>query len=419
MKKFELNRILENDKLMLLLSFLIAVVLWVTVAVLSGSNTTQTIRNVPVDLAYNAAAYQSMGLDVVDGQEYTVDITVQGARSVVGNLTADDFVVYPQTSSVNQAGHYELPLVVSKVATLQEFEVVTASKTSVNVWFDQIVNKRFVVEIELLGLSVQDGYLLGQSYTTPGEVRISGPEQEVSQVARVVAQVQLKSDLTATIISSQSLMLIDQDGNALENTHITIDSPQVEVTIPVMKKAELPIKLQFTNVPAGFDPSTLTYSLSAQSIQLAGAANILETMDGVEIGPIDLQKFTLGAQYNFEIALPTGFTNLSNISQITVEFDEEGYTQRTLSVGDIRLIGVPAGAEVTLQTTRLGAVKLIGLEAQLTALTGANLYAEVDCSGLVITRGQQTVAAKVIVTGNSGVFATGTYTVVVNVAPEG
>lgn len=44
----------------------------------------------------------------------------------------------------------------------------------------------------------------------------------------------------------------------------------MEVTLEVYKMATLPVSVSFINAPRNFDPSVLVYSLSKQTLNIAG-----------------------------------------------------------------------------------------------------------------------------------------------------
>jgi len=84
---------------------------------------------------------------------------------------------------------------------------------------------------------------------TPSQVAITGPEAEVSRVARCEIQLNVDEKLSQTYSKKAGLTLLDKDGNVLEVGNISMDIEEATVTIPVLKVKEVPVKLQFMNVP--------------------------------------------------------------------------------------------------------------------------------------------------------------------------
>ena len=81
-----------------------AIVAWMVVTIIVQPGTTNTIYNVPVDYTYDSAAYTSRGLSIVSAEDKTVNLKLSGDGYTIGGLSASDFVVYPDWSSVRDSG---------------------------------------------------------------------------------------------------------------------------------------------------------------------------------------------------------------------------------------------------------------------------------------------------------------------------
>ena len=87
-----------------------AIVAWMVVTIIVQPGTTNTIYNVPVDYTYDSAAYTSRGLSIVSAEDKTVNLKLSGDGYTIGGLSASDFVVYPDWSSVRDSGEKTLRL---------------------------------------------------------------------------------------------------------------------------------------------------------------------------------------------------------------------------------------------------------------------------------------------------------------------
>ena len=107
------RNLLNDRRIRLLLSLLGAVIAWMAVTIVVQPGTTTTIYNVPVDFTYDSAAYTSRGLSIVNAEEKTVNLKLSGDGYTIGSLSANDFVVYPDWSSVRDSGEKSLRLQVT------------------------------------------------------------------------------------------------------------------------------------------------------------------------------------------------------------------------------------------------------------------------------------------------------------------
>ena len=102
--------ILEDRRVRLAMAFLLAVLMWVVVTTVVQPGTTIVMRGVPVDYSYDSSVFTSRGLSIVQAPERTVDLTISGDGYTIGDLTQEDFVVYPDSSSVRSSGTKTLQL---------------------------------------------------------------------------------------------------------------------------------------------------------------------------------------------------------------------------------------------------------------------------------------------------------------------
>ena len=80
MQKFQSSKWLTSKPHVMVISGLLAFILWAVVVLSVNSTGTRTIDNVAVRIPTNGASYQALGLDIIDNGQttYTVSVTVSG-----------------------------------------------------------------------------------------------------------------------------------------------------------------------------------------------------------------------------------------------------------------------------------------------------------------------------------------------------
>ena len=138
--------ILNDRRVRLLLAIVGAIVAWMVVTIVVQPGTTRTINNVPVDFTYDSAAYTSRGLSIVSAEDKTVNLKISGDGYTIGGLTASDFVVYPDFSSVRDSGEKTLRLLVRGANGLLNGVTVTmeGNDNTVDVVFDGEIGRAHV-----------------------------------------------------------------------------------------------------------------------------------------------------------------------------------------------------------------------------------------------------------------------------------
>ena len=153
------KNILDDRRIRLALSVLGAIVAWMVVTIIVQPGTSNTIYNVPVDYTYDSAAYTSRGLSIVSAEDKTVNLKISGDGYTIGGLTASDFVVYPDFSSVRDSGEKTLRLLVRGANGLLNGVTVTmeGNDNTVDVVFDVVEEKTLPVTITTNYLTIADG----------------------------------------------------------------------------------------------------------------------------------------------------------------------------------------------------------------------------------------------------------------------
>ena len=418
MKKFKWEKLWGDRRFLLLLSLCIAILLWTYVTMVVMPNTDTTLSDVPVDFTYDSAKYTTLGLDIVNEPPYTVDLSLSGDGSVLGAASASDFVVYPDYSSVKGAGSQTLNLNVKIVNPDLENRVtatIERGRRTVDVVFDTVLTKTLPVTVEAGGLHIAEGYSLNRVSSSPSEITITGPSSEVSQVASVVAPLAVSAELSESQLMQVSLELRDANSNILDLPYTTIEDDIVDVTVSVYKQVELPLVVNFINVPASFDVNTLQYSLSQETLKVSGPERVVNNLTELSVGSFDLSTFSLEKDYQMNVELPEGLVSDENISSVTLSFDTTGMNERSFNVSQISVINVPANYQIEATTKRINNVVLVGPEEDLKQLAAGSIEARINAEDLQVAVGTQTVAVQILVPSNPRVFAVGTYTVQCNI----
>ena len=212
------KNLLDDRRVRLALSVLGAIVAWMVVTIIVQPGTTNTIYNVPVDYTYDSAAYTSRGLSIVSAEDKTVNLKLSGDGYTIGGLSASDFVVYPDWSSVRDSGEKTLRLLVRGANGLLNGVTVTmeGSDNTVDVVFDVVEEKTLPVTATTNYLRIADGYILYSTEVSKETVTLSGPSSELSKVATCTAEASYDSELTESVTLNTPLRFYTSGGKEVK-----------------------------------------------------------------------------------------------------------------------------------------------------------------------------------------------------------
>ena len=275
--KFHLDSLWQNNTFFKVISVVIACIIWVVVAMNMKTDIPREIKEVPVTMDNQTSFITRMGLTIIGDESLFVDVTIEGQRLVVGSIKPEDIAVSVDLSSVNGAGNFSLPLVAENVSG-KDFAISSISPSTVNLKFDRMVTKKFNVDVKMEGLVVpEEGYLMEEAVVSPTQVSVTGPDTDIAKIAKCVVSVDHEGSLTKTTAFTSDIVLLDKDGNKIETSGLTMDVKQAEVTVPILKTVDLPVKVEFLNAPTNLDLEELEYAVSNETVTVAGPVDEIDT----------------------------------------------------------------------------------------------------------------------------------------------
>lgn len=399
-----------------LLALFCGLVAWTVVAAYVDPQSSIIVQNVPINYANSASTYTSQGLDIVEKPDLeTVDVRVDGNSTIIGNITNSDIMVYPSYAGVSGAGRVTLRLQARLVNTTDfpgDIECTVESPRTIEVVFDEVSEKTVAVTVDASSVSVAEGYMLNRSAAVPAEVTLRGPTSELDRIASVVARVSVDNELSDTTTVPATLEMLDENGSVYTPQYTTMDSETANVTLTVYQVRELPLAVNFIGTPTNFDTGSLHYTLSQNTLRVAGPARTISTLDELTVTDFDLaQEFEPDRDYQRLVELPSNVKSLDGVTSVTLSFDTTGMASTTLNLSNIRAINVPSNYELEILSSMVSGVTLYGPAEEIEALSADSVVAQIDCQSVNLTVGQQTIPVTIQIPSSSRIFATGSYTV--------
>ena len=125
----------------------------------------------------------------------------------------------------------------------------------------------------------------------------------------------------------------------------------------------------------------------------------------------DLSSYQPNQSYQLPVELPNNLVSTDGVSTVTLQIDADALVTKTINVRNIRLVNVPAGLQVKVESTRVNNVTVVGPAASVEKLGPGNLEARIDGADLSVSSGMENVPVSIVIPSASDVFVTGSYTV--------
>ena len=400
----------------LLLALLCGFIAWAVVTVFIDPQGVRFVYDVPINYSYSASTYTSQGLDIVEKPETdTVTVKVAGNTTIIGNIENSDIMVYPSYSGVSGAGKVSLRLQ-ARLANTTDFpgdiECTVETPKTIDVVFDEVSEKVLPITVDASGVEVASGYILNKTAAVPAEVTLRGPTSELERITSVVATVSSDKKLSDTTTVPAALELRDENGIVYTPQYTTMESDTANVTLTIYQVRELPLEVDFIGTPSTFDIGSLHYTLSQDTMRVAGPARTVSTLEKLTVTDFDLaQEFEPGRDYQRLVELPAGIVSLDGVTSVTLSFDTSDMVSTKLNISNIKPINVPSNYELEILSSVVNGVTLYGPADEIEQLSADSVVAQIDCQSVNLTVGQQSVPVTIQIPSSTRIFATGSYTV--------
>ena len=404
--------------LRIILSVLIAFFIWMA-ALLAAPEITKHIKGVPITVDIPTSAM----LEVVAGDDTLVSLVLDGKQYEIGNYGPENVRVTADASSITGPGTYEVPLVVNDNGT-RSYTVTSISPSTVTLTFEERSTKLLPIQIDITGLSIPQEYVAPEDEIVlePATVEVSGAESLISRVARAVVEVDFSREVNTTQYQNCKVTYYDQEGNRLTTeglSYFHADVNSVAVTIPVKRVTTLPLTLSFLNIPENFPIEELKYTLSVDSLTVAAEDSVLRNYSSLILGYIDFKQLNLltGAQTDFTVQLPEGFTRLEDTEVVTVSFEADDIASTNLNLKNFQLTNMPEGYSVSVEEESLK-VHILGRKNIINGIATGDFVVKVDLSNVPLRIGQFEIPVSIYAPTKGFVWAVGEYSVTVNTKAE-
>ncbi len=335
---FSLNKLLYNDKFIMCFSIFAAFVLWIIVSSTSSDPDVKTITDISISIPNISNELQVISQD----KDIKAEIRVKGNKIIIGSIQSSDILVTADVSEVTEPGKYKLKLSAKKQGVMSDYEFdSTVSPSTIDVYVDRNIEKEFTIE-ESVEAKADGTHLLNPKELANNTVRISGAESVINRIKTVKAEYVAAETLTKTAVFNAPLHLYDENGLEVVSDYITPQFTTVEVTVPVLKVKNVPIRVEFTNIPDTWEmPSDWIKISSPQSgtVPLAATDEVLDGVTEIRTEPIDLSQISLDKTTLNDIAIevPASCTNVARVEKVTLSLNMKNFTSKKFAVKNVQL----------------------------------------------------------------------------------
>lgn len=375
-----------------ILAVLFAFVLWIVVYNLNDPIKTKTFTTT-VSITGKDAVVDMGKWPTIKDTDKTISFSVSGKRSYLNNLDDSDFYASADLSNlvISQDDPTSATVKVDIGCTKYKSSITfNGGDHTIPVEVDDYMQKQYEVKVSVSGELSGSKAIGDNPQANPRVVKVGGPEAIVSTISS--ANVSIKVDENTIVSDNQitdrgDLVLLDENGDEVDQSALDIDSQysSIEVTVDVLSTKEVPLKCSYTGAPAG-GKGVLGVTLSEESVELKGAAETLNNITSIDVGPVDISGATGDVKTSVDLTgyLPDGVSLVkSSKSKVNIEIQIETNATATMTLdsSNISYNGLSEDEKLTFATDKTSVI-VSGTQSDIDTLSGSTLKGTIDVTGL-------------------------------------
>jgi YbbR domain-containing protein len=368
-----LPRIEVDDRVgRLLLSVVLAALMWFYVITLQNPTTNTRFGPLPVDVRNLGSSLKVLN------ELVTVDAHVQAPQNVLSTIERSDVVPYVDATGL-ESGVHELPVLAELNHDNARDVSVTFNPSSIQIQIQLQASEVFSVEVRQVGTPAF-GYDVEEGQATPSEVTVSGPNDAVNSIDAVVVQIDVDGK-GATQQGIRTPIALDADGQVIEG--LTFEPATVQVVQPIellVNYRVVPVRVPVEGQPApGYWVSSIV--IDPTKVTICCSPEAINQHSSVSTEPVNITGATDTVVTTTQLLLPPGitlFAEQSTAISVTVSVEPLETTWQQ-SVG-VTLEGVEPGLSGVVSPNRVELL-LSGTLADLQDLSPTDIRAFVNVQG--------------------------------------
>lgn len=398
-KKSLSEKLIYNNKFVMLVSVTLAIAIWVSVKINYSTDITRVVSDVRISL--NTSMLSETGYKYfVDDEQLYVDVEISGkAYDINSNvISKDDIIVTATETFVDFAGNKQLSLNARIEGGNGSAQIVSVMPSSITVYYDREVTDTFRAEPRLTNdeeTLINEDYLLSGLFVSDNMVEVTGPESVLSQIETVY--------FTSTVDDSvlpltKSVSLESQveykfkgtvDPGLLRWLKVEGETPKVNVVVKAIKN--IPTAIKYINNPSAYKPGDDNVRIDPENVIILASAEssstsyLVHTINFTELSNKKNEfEYTLSEVQSKEKLSDESITSF----KVTIDFSELSSKKFKPEHCDVIFVGENEGYDYDFDfsTFENEEIIVIGPKDSLSEISAKDIKIEIDVENLIQAR---------------------------------
>jgi len=321
-KNINLNKILEKDSVLKVISVLIGILIWFIV--LDHQNPLSE-RTISIPLRNNAHVLDASNMRLVSSNiPANVDVVIKGRKQRLDKVTANDFEAFLDFSEVEDTSVTELKINLPRYTGDQDIIVADVSPKTVKIKLENIIRKEFPVNVRWVG-ELPEGYEVVNVKLTPNTVILQDIESVMNNVDKVVVSVDVEQILKEETINKR-IEVYNSSGKLISS----LDS-SVQISVGYNIAKTVPVLTSLTGEPRN-DYYVQDYMISQNTVRIIGSYDVLKGIESIEAEPLSVENVSESFQKDLELIVPENVQLYNSPRFVTASVNIQKYSHRNITI---------------------------------------------------------------------------------------
>lgn len=365
------NRTLIVKIVCLLLSF----GLWLYISNVENPLRTYELKNIPVELI-NEDSVADSKFAIVNKQQFTVDLKLEGSSSEVVKIKKEDFrIVADMSAYALKSGENTIPVQILDYP--ENISIKNNGFLGIKVSLEELVQKEFTIKSKVK-VTYKERIFQKEQTINPKNVTVTGGKTSIEKINEAILTGEEK-DIDKNKQNEYDIKFVDSSGNEVNNIKSNIKT--ASLSIVVVNGKSVPINLKTTgNISQGL---TLEgYELSKNNINVLGDSENLNKINSIDTEFVDMSLLQVGSEMDVRLNLPEGISVQDGSSTIKVKFKlkkEEPATKNLTC--NVKYLNLNEAFTVEPENSTVN-ITLTGTQEALDKVTPENINVILDLSNV-------------------------------------
>ncbi len=354
-KKTNFWKKITNNWALKLFSLAAAFFLWLFVMTVENPEDQKVFYNIPVRLVNTELLEdENMVYEVLDETDVVPRVTITAKKSVRDELSSGDIIAEADFSNLTVTNTVEIRFYSQRYN--DQISDIKGSAEILKLNIERKRTKRLELQANTVG-DVAENYMIYAVSPDQNRIEISGPESVINRISSAVVTVDV-TESSGTISTYSDVKLYDAEQKEIPKDNLTMNTRTVRVKVEILNVKTVPVIYEASGTPANGYLLTGEISSSADSVEIAGSKDALDSIHAITIpeDALDVTGYAENyfASVNIKDYLPDGVVLADKEDtgkvNVIVHIEKAYETDLRIAANQIHFLGVPVGYEAKLSS---------------------------------------------------------------------